>query len=127
MTTHLISYRLFCSSFSLIALSLSAWLFSACDDDTTGSSSSAKCGYNTDCPVPEQCIEGVCRLECRISSDCESGARCFEGVCYLRPAVCRADDECAPFQEVCDPQVGICVSPNMITPTVFPKDWQEFR
>lgn len=100
----------------LMITSLSIFTLGACDDDTTASPT--RCGYNTDCPVPEQCIEGVCRLECRVSTDCESGARCFEGVCYVRPTLCRADEECAPFQEVCDLQSGICVPPNTVTPPV---------
>lgn len=83
----------------------------SCEDD----SPSGQCGYHTDCPIPERCIEGRCRLECRVSTDCETGARCFEGVCYLRPEVCREDSVCAPFQEVCDPRTLRCVPPDELS------------
>ena len=81
----------------------------ACSDDNADSE---RCEYHTECPIPERCIEGKCRLECRVSTDCTAGARCFEGVCYTRPEICRSDDECAPFQEVCNRQTLMCIPPG---------------
>lgn len=95
---------------SLVILSI--FIF-GCDDTPPPSN---KCEYHTDCPIPERCIQGSCRLECRVSTDCDAGSRCFEGVCYARPDVCRDDEECAPFQEVCDPRILACVPPDQLTP-----------
>ena len=85
----------------------------SCDGDT--SPNGVSCGYNTDCPIPERCIDGLCRLECRVSTDCQQREKCFEGVCYARPSVCRDNEECAPFQEVCESRSGRCLPPGELT------------
>jgi len=107
--------RYMCDLSLIIVLLSVPTMFSCEEDPTTG-----QCGYHTDCPIPERCIERRCRLECRVSTDCETGARCFEGVCYMRPEVCREDSVCAPFQEVCDPRTLLCVPPGELS--VIPED-----
>ena len=105
------SISLFRSLFKIFMVFSSLLICLSCDDETK----TGQCGYHTDCPIPERCLEGQCRLECRVSTDCEQAERCFEGVCYLRPEVCRDDEECAPFQEVCDPRTLLCVPPGELS------------
>ena len=98
----------------LVSLVLPSSIFyNACDDTTnTGQKS---CEYHTDCPIPERCIANGCRLECRVSTDCDVGAKCYEGVCYTRPDICRSEEACAPFQEVCHPRTLLCVPPGELS------------
>lgn len=81
--------------------------FFGCSDDSGGAQS---CEVNTDCPLPQSCIEGRCRLQCRRDADCPSGQRCNE-----EDAICEGGTGCdertnpCPIGETCT-QSGECVS-----------------
>lgn len=48
-----------------------------CEDDARPPT----CMLNSDCPLPESCLEGVCRLECIVSRDCPNNTECIESRC----------------------------------------------
>ncbi|MCA9540248.1 MAG: hypothetical protein KC620_15225, partial [Myxococcales bacterium] len=79
---------------------------------TDVSSSGNSCTLNTDCPLPEVCIENRCRLECRIDSDCADGERCLDSVCVDPFADCLSDADCREFGLICDVITRRCRPPG---------------
>jgi hypothetical protein len=79
----------------------------ACSESATGAK---PCELNTDCPVPESCIEGKCRLACRRDADCADGQRCDldDFVCIGGGLGCHDRDNPCPIGQTCGLD-GVCV------------------
>ena len=76
-----------------------ATLLASCSD--SGSSDEVACANETDCPVGQRCVSGICQPEifCTTSVDCDGGYYCQEYTCV--PAVACADDRSCPEGFVC--------------------------
>lgn len=83
---------------------------SGCTDEV-GSGSARGCSLNTDCPLPESCIDGRCALECRADRDCPAGEQCIDSLCVDPFEGCTTDADCRALGAglVCDLNDRRCV------------------
>lgn len=92
-----------------MALCLCALAALAGCTDTTGGGSS-RCALNSDCPLPEVCVDERCVIECRITADCPAGEQCEDSICVDPLADCLSDADCRPFGLVCELGLRRCVA-----------------
>ncbi len=78
--------------------------------DVAGGGGSSRCEINSDCPLPEVCIEERCVIQCRIDADCPAGEQCEENICVDPLAGCLSDADCISFGLVCDVVQRRCVA-----------------
>ena len=90
-----------------VALALVAPSMAGCSDDSGGAQS---CEVNTDCPIPESCVESKCRLQCRRDADCAQGQTCDpeDFVCEGGGERCDSRTNPCAFGQVCALD-GVCV------------------
>lgn len=80
--------------------------------DTAGSSGARGCRGDTDCPLPERCVDARCVIECRADLDCAPTEECRDNVCVDPLAGCTSDADCRAFGLVCDIRTRSCVEPR---------------
>ena len=91
----------------------------ACNDAASGAK---PCEVNTDCPIPESCVEGKCRLQCRRDADCPENQTCDpdDFVCEGGGEGCNDRTRPCAFGQVCGLD-GICVGTISDGGTISPR------
>lgn len=91
--------------------------------DSVGSGSARGCSLNSDCPLPERCIDGRCAVQCRDDTDCLPIEECRGSVCLDPLAGCTSDGDCRAFGLVCDIERRYCVA-GEVAGDAAPRDAQ---